>query len=80
MNPSVYSNYRLILNPNFLSKTLEPLFLKQVQFHYESELLSTPIRTAFKYTSTEFALTAIIDDVLTSINHKCINVLALLVI
>ena len=73
------ANYRPISNLNFISKLLERVVAKQIEAHLSANALSLPYQSAYrKFHSTETALLAVHNDILSAMDKGKVTALIML--
>jgi Reverse transcriptase (RNA-dependent DNA polymerase) len=79
LNTEDLANYRPISNLNFISKLLERIVAKRIDEHLSFNSLYLPLQSAYrKFHSTETALLAIHNDIITAMDHGKVTALVLL--
>ena len=79
LSPNELSNYRPISNLNFISKLIERVVLSRINSHLSLHNLLLPNQSAYrKFHSTETALLAVHNNILSAMDHGKVTALILL--
>ncbi len=79
LDQDILNNYGPVSNLTFISKCIERAVVKQFVCHLEENHLSEKYQSAYRqFHSTETALTAVVNDILTALDQRMATFLVLL--